>query len=88
MQLPDIDIDQKLIDYDRKMTKSTEIAKKALIAKTSSSTALVNHVSQVRAAKEQIELRNEQKNIEKIRKISNTLMESSVSLIRNEEKRL
>jgi uncharacterized protein YcfL len=85
-QLPEIDIDQKLIDYDRKMTKSTEIAKKALIAKTSSSTALVKHVNQVRAAKERIELKNEQKNIEKIKKISNTLMESSVKLIRNEEK--
>lgn len=78
--MPEIDIEQKLVDYDRKMARSTERAKKALITKASSSYAFTNHVSQVRAAKERIDLTQEQKNIEKINKMSKNLMESSVIL--------
>ena len=74
-------IEEKLHEISTRLDKSADRAKKVLIAKATSGSILFNQIKKVKVVKQHLEETLEKKNLEKINKIKQHLIESSVKII-------
>lgn len=77
-QLPEINIDEKLKEFDQKMMRSTERAKKVLIAKANSNNSLSTNRKRAKTVKEELDSRMEKQALDRIFKIGKNIMNSTV----------
>lgn len=77
--MPEINIEQKLQEFNQKMSKSSERAKKALMAKATSVNTLSRNVKKASTTKEEIDSKTEQQALDRIIKIGKNIKDSTVT---------